>query len=58
MEREVVVFPDKTDEAEPPSKAKYKYQIVADHVKKDSNYFATNSLWNLINNKKILLYCI
>ena len=25
-----------------------------DHVKKDSDYFATQSLWNLINNKKIL----
>ena len=29
-------------------------RLPRDHVKKDSNYFATNSLWNLINNKKIL----
>ena len=25
-----------------------------DHVKKESDYFATQSLWNLINNKKVL----
>jgi len=29
-------------------------RLPRDHVKKDSNYFATNSLWNLIINKKIL----
>ena len=29
-------------------------RLPRDHVKKNSNYFATNSLWNLINNKKIL----
>ena len=29
-------------------------RLPRDHVKKDSDYFATNSLWNLINNKKIL----
>ena len=29
-------------------------RLPRDHVKKGSDYFATNSLWNLINNKKIL----
>jgi phytanoyl-CoA hydroxylase len=29
-------------------------RLPRDYVKKDSDYFATNSLWNLINNKKIL----
>ena len=29
-------------------------RLPRDHVKKDSDYFATQSLWNLINNKKIL----
>ena len=29
-------------------------RLPRDHVKEDSDYFATNSLWNLINNKKIL----
>ena len=29
-------------------------RLPRDHVKKNSDYFATQSLWNLINNKKIL----
>ena len=29
-------------------------RLPRDHVKKDSDYFATNSLWNLIKHKKIL----
>ena len=29
-------------------------RLPRDHVKEDSDYFATNSVWNLINNKKIL----
>ena len=29
-------------------------RLPRDHVKKDSDYFATQSLWNLITNKKIL----
>ncbi len=29
-------------------------RLPRDHVKKDSDYFASNSLWNLITNKKIL----
>jgi len=29
-------------------------RLPRDHVKKDSDYFASQSLWNLINNKKIL----
>ena len=29
-------------------------RLPRDHVKKDSDYFATNSIWKLINNKKIL----
>ena len=29
-------------------------RLPRDHVKKESDYFATQSLWNLINNKKIL----
>ena len=29
-------------------------RLPRDHVKKDSDYFGTNSIWKLINNKKIL----
>ena len=29
-------------------------RLPRDHVKKDSDYFASHSLWNLITNKKIL----
>ena len=29
-------------------------RLPRDHVKKNSDYFATHSLWNLITNKKIL----
>ena len=29
-------------------------RLPRDHVKKDSDYFATQSLWNLITNKNIL----
>ena len=29
-------------------------RLPRDHVKKDSDYFASQSLWNLINHKKIL----
>ena len=29
-------------------------RLPRDHVKEDSDYFATNSVWNLINNRKIL----
>ena len=29
-------------------------RLPRDHVKKDSDYFATHSLWNLIKHKKIL----
>ena len=29
-------------------------RLPRDHVKKESDYFATQSLWNLINNKKVL----
>ena len=29
-------------------------RLPRDHVKNDSDYFATQSLWNLITNKKIL----
>ena len=29
-------------------------RLPRDHVKRDSDYFATQSLWNLITNKKIL----
>ena len=31
-------------------------RLPRDHVKKESDYFATHSLWNLIKHKKILLY--